>query len=195
MHTRRLSMLILGLWLGLTFAMLFVATQNFRGVDRLLELPHSEAAKSLKTLGQDNTRLLLRYQIAELNRFYFDWYGVAQITLAFSLAACLLFATNGNKFVLLLAGAAILVVIVEKSFLYPEITYLGRLLDFAPKDTALPERARFASFHMYFTMMEMLKLILVVILGGKVLIRQHVSRHSRSRMSRSDALDETLDMR
>jgi hypothetical protein len=150
MHTRRLSMLILGLWLGLTFAMLFVATQNFRGVD--------------------NTRLLLRYQIAELNRFYFDWYGVAQITLAFSLAACLLFATNGNKFVLLLAGAAILVVIVEKSFLYPEITYLGRLLDFAPKDTAL-------------------------ILGGKVLIRQHVSRHSRSRMSRSDALDETLDMR
>src|SRR5262245_30248577 len=129
MHSRRFTTLVLGLWIGITAAMLFVAINNFRGVDRLLEAPHSEAARMTGKLGSDAARQLLRYQASELNRFFFDWFGLTQIALSVLLAISVLFATNGNKLMLALTGILILLVLFEKFLLVPEITYLGRTID------------------------------------------------------------------
>jgi hypothetical protein len=60
MHTRRLSLLILGLFLGLTAAMLLVATHNFSGVEELLAHQPDEARKMLAKLDPEQRRMLLR---------------------------------------------------------------------------------------------------------------------------------------
>ena len=171
-------MLIAGLWLGLTLAMLFVATENFRGVDRLLEAPAKEAAALLGKLPEDSPRQLLRYLASELNRYFFDWYGIAQIWLAAILLLNLLFATNGNKLMLALAGILLLLVVVERAMLFPEITYLGRLMDFTPHDLDSPVRSRFWSFHRYFSGLEVVKILLILAISAKMLVRREVRRRA-----------------
>lgn len=187
MHVRRLSMLITGVWLGLTLAMLFVATENFRAVDRLLAAPAPEAAKALEKLGPEVPRQVLRHFSSELNRYYFDWYGIAQIVLAAVLLLNLLFATNGNKWMLGLSVAVLVIAIVERSVLFPEITYLGRLMDFAAPDAEMAVRARFWNYHKYFSALEVLKLVLLLIVCGKLLARGETRR--RGQRQPSEALD------
>jgi len=171
-------MLIAGIWLGLTLAMLFVATENFRGVDRLLEAPAKEAAAAMQKLPAGMQRQLLRYQASEMNRYLFDWYGIAQIWLAAILLLNLLFATNGNKVALGLGAVLLALVVVERAVLFPEITYLGRLLDFVPRDLDSPVRSRFWSFHKYFTGLEIAKLLLLGSVVVKTLVRREIRRRT-----------------
>ncbi|MBL8176171.1 MAG: DUF4149 domain-containing protein [Bryobacterales bacterium] len=177
MHVRRLTMLIAGVWLGLTLAMLFVATENFRGVDRLLESSVKEATSAFQKMPPGLPRQLLRYQVSELNRYFFDWYGIAQMWLGVILLLNLLFATNGNKVALGLAGTLLAIVALERLLLFPEVTYLGRLLDFAPAGES-PVRSRFWTFHKYFSAAEVVKLLLLLVLCGKMLIRREVRRRT-----------------
>lgn len=186
MHTRRFSMLVLGVWIGLSVAMLFVAIHNFSGVDRLLDAPASQAAKTMAPLGHDASRMLLRYQASELNRYYFETFGEVQVALALTLTVTLLFATNGNKPTLVLCGLILCVVLFQRYWLTPEITYLGRLIDFVPVVTPSPERARFWSFHNAFSAVELVKLGLLAIVGGKMLIRTDRIGRRRRRSSRPD---------
>lgn len=171
MHTRRLSTLILGIWTGLTLAMMFVAIQNFRGVDRLLEAPSSAAKSPLDSLGHDRARALLRYQISELNRFFFDWYETAEIALAIFLTFNLLFATNGNRVMLLLCGSVLTLVLFQHFWLTPEITYLGRLIDFVSRDVPSAARSRFWSFHTAYSVLEIVKIALLAAIAVKMLVR------------------------
>ncbi|MCS7023427.1 MAG: hypothetical protein NZV14_01400 [Bryobacteraceae bacterium] len=182
MHTRRLVTLILGLWLGLTGAMFFVATQNFRGVDRLLAEPAREASKSFELLGRDSARMLLRYQVSELNRFYFDWFSMAQIAFAVLLALVLLFATNGNKLMLFLSLSLVLVAIFEKFMLVPEITFLGRAIDFVPAEVSTPARSRFWSFHSAYSVAEVIKLGLLLAIALKMLVASYPKRSRSTRL-------------
>lgn len=171
-------MLIAGIWLGLTLAMLFVATENFRGVDRLLEAPAKEAAAAMQKLPAEMPRQLLRYHASEMNRYFFDWYGIAQIWLAVILLLNLLFATNGNKVALVLGGVLLALALVERFLLFPEITYLGRLLDFVPRDLDSPARSRFWSFHKYFTGLEVLKMLFLGAVVVKTLVRREIRRRA-----------------
>lgn len=188
MHTRRFSMLILGVWIGLSIAMVFVAIHNFSGVDRLLEAPASQAAKTMAPLGHDSARMLLRYQASELNRYYFETFGDVQIALAILFTVSLLFATNGNKPTLVLCGLIFLVVLFQRYWLTPEITYLGRLIDFVSREAPSQERARFWSFHNAFSALEMVKLGLLAVIGGRMLVR--TDRAGRRRRSVSRGEDE-----
>lgn len=171
--------------------MVVVATQNFMGVERLLEAPAPDAARMIDKLGQDAARMFLRYQVSELNRFYFDWYGVLQICLGILLALTVLFATNGNKFMLGLTLILTAVVIFEKVMLTPEITYLGRTIDFIARDVPSPARQRFWSFHTAFSTTEIVKMALMAVVG----IRMLVSTGQRRLRTRStDVLEDALSV-
>lgn len=178
MHTRRFSMLILGAWVGLTLAMMFVAIENFRGVDRLLESLQGESAKVFAKMGHEQGRMFLRFQVSELNRYFFDYYGIAQLALGFLLALTLLFATNGNKIILGVTLGLIGLVAFQRFLLFPEITYLGRLLDFQTSASAI--RSRFWSFHQMYSVSEIVKLLIFIGLGAKMLVRTDRPRRSRA---------------
>jgi hypothetical protein len=180
MHIRRLTMAIIGVWIGLSLAMLFVATQNFRGVDRLLEAPGAPASQVMETITRDDARALLRYQVSELNRFFFDWFGLVQVALAVALTVNLLFATNGHRPTLVICVLLVILVAIEKWYMTPEITYLGRLIDFVRSDLPSPVRSRFWSFHIAFSVMEVVKLLVLAALGIRVIMRSDRRRRKLS---------------
>src|SRR5277367_3170508 len=102
MHSHRIAAFLAGcLILGSLF-MIFVATQNFATVDRVVASPPQEAAQMFQTLGRDNSRLLLRYLAGEENRLFFVRWEWAQIVFGLALTAILLFAIRNG----LLAGLA-----------------------------------------------------------------------------------------
>jgi hypothetical protein len=191
MHTRRLSLLILGLFLGLTAAMLLVATHNFSGVEELLAHQPDEARKMLAKLDPEQRRMLLRYQASELNRFYFQWYLNAQIVLILALTVNVFLAVKGSRFLLAVSAAIAIVVILQRLVLLPEIEYLGHAIDFIPPSTASPARQRFWSFHRIFSGVEVVKIAASLLLGIKMLVRSD----TRRRAQKNDLQEEIVGIR
>lgn len=165
-------------------AMLFVATQNFRGVDRLLEDPSGKANHLLDRVGPEK-RALLRYQVSELNRFFFEIYGNVQIGLALVLTITVAVATRANRLVLGIAAGLLVISVAARVFLIPEIAALGRLIDFVPTEAPSPERSRFWSFHIAFSVLEIAKFLLIAAAAGWFLIRRE-NRRSRTTSTHSE---------
>ena len=129
MHRYRIAAFLAGcLILGSLF-MIFVATQNFGTVDRVLAAPPHEATQMFQTLGPENTRLLLRYLAGEENRLYFTSWELAQIALGALLTAVLLLAIK-SRLLAGLAGAMLILVLFQHFRVTPEMIALGRLVDF-----------------------------------------------------------------
>ncbi len=164
-----------------------VATQNFRSVDRLLAKPAPQAAEQFSKLGPDATRILLRHQVSEQNRWYFETWGTTAIVIGGLLLMILLFGSTEKNFSLLLVLLMILVAVVQRFALTPQIVFLGRIIDWIPSDQPSPERSRFWMLHNAFVGLELLNLVLAVILAGKLLLR------TRRRSAERDL--EALDAR
>ena len=168
MPIRRLLCFLLGMWLAGGFFMAYVATQNFRGVDRLLAQPNPAAAVEIKTLGAVAARGLLRYQVSEQNRSYFQTWETAQLAGGLLFLFLILFAANEGKLSLALAVAMVAIVALQHFLLTPQIVSLGREIDFLPANVASPARNRFWVLHGAYTGMELLKWILGLTLAAKL---------------------------
>ena len=171
MHFRRFACILLGAWLGCTVMMSMVATQNFRTVDRMLLAPYPAASQDLKTLGHDSARMLLRWEAAEQNRWFFEVWETAQIALGIAVFFVLLFGSTETKYSLALSLLMLIVVLVERLLLTPMMTALGRLIDFVPAATHSPERIKFGVLHMGYVGLEISKLILGLLLAIKLMMR------------------------
>ena len=132
-------------------------------VDRLLTAPSPAAAKVISSLGHDNARLFLRYLASEENRRYFDRWELGQIALGLLLVATLYLGTQVNRLIVAVAGMMVILVIFMHFFLTPEITFLGRGLDFVPPGQG--SRSRFWVLHGLYSAAEVLKLVLGAIVG------------------------------
>ncbi len=166
MHFRRFAALLLGAWLAGCVFMDMVATQNFRSVDRLLAAPPAQIAERMQAMGgHDAARVFLRYQASELNRAYFDNWERAQIVLGVVLFLVLLFGSPPNRLMLLLTLLMLGIVLVMHFYLTPEITRLGRTIDFVSPGTPSLERSRFWTFHGAYSACELVKFGLVTVLA------------------------------
>lgn len=132
MHSRRVACFLLGIWLGAAILMAWVATENFRSVDRLLAKPSPAALLSLKTLGPAGARMLLRYQASEQNRWLFEAWGTVQLIGGSGFFLFLLFGTREGKYPLILVLVMLAVVLLQLFLLTPAMISLGRLVDFLP---------------------------------------------------------------
>jgi len=154
-----------------------VATQNFRSVDRLLAAPSSQAAEQIRTLGgHDPARLLLRYQVSEQNRWYFETWEDTQMVLAIALFLVLIFGIQPERFPLLLMLLALGIVLLMHFVLTPEIIRLGRAIDFAPPGAPSSDRTRFWTFHGLYSACELVKLGLVLVLAYQLLRKRKKSQ-------------------
>jgi len=160
MRTRRLITLLLGVWLGGSIFMMFVATQNFRTVDRLLVSPPDPANKWIAQIGHDNSRMLLRYMASEQNRLYFSGWEWAQIALGTILTAFVYFSPRAGRPALILAGLMLVVAVAQATLLTPRIIGLGRTIDFLPQELQTPERSEFWRLHHFYSGLEVFKLVL-----------------------------------
>ncbi len=148
-----------------------VATQNFRSVDRLLAKPTPAAAEQFAKLGRADARVLLRHQVSEQNRWYFETWGLAEVSLGAALLLVLIFGSTETNFSLLLALLMLLIAIVQRFALTPHIVFLGRIIDWVPVDQPSPERARFWMLHHAFGGLELLNWALGFSLTAKLLFR------------------------
>jgi hypothetical protein len=161
MDKRRVVASLLGAWFALTLFMAAVATQNFRAVDRLLAAPAPEAAESLRALGPEGARRLLRYQASELNRFFFRRSEEAQLALW-----VVVLIVARDRWTRMLGSAVLVALLVEFLFLTPRIISLGRAMDFAPASALRP---LFWRLHGAYSTLELVKWVLGAWLGWRLL--------------------------
>ena len=64
------------------------------------------------------------------------------------------------------------VVMIERFALTPNIIRLGRIIDFLPPDPKLPDRLSFGAFHGAYSLLDVLKLALGLIIAGILIIRR-----------------------
>jgi len=169
MDGHRIAAFLSGCLIVGSLFMIFVATQNFQTVDRVLASPPAEAAQRFQTLGPDSSRLLLRYLAGEENRLFFVSWEFAEIALGLALTATLLFAIRSG----LLAGMAggmVIIAVFQRFRVTPEMISLGRLIDFGA-GSGSAAFAQFWRLHGLYGVLEVVKLLLVMVVAGFLLFR------------------------
>ncbi len=135
-----------------------VAAENFFGIDRLLNSPSANPVfqKDVAQLTQPEARLVLRYLSSELNRYYFMVWGWIE----FALAVIILVLAVWLKHSRLIAGFAVMLAItaVMSFYITPEITQVGRALDFIPRQPPPPGLAEFGKLHGTYSILDLIKL-------------------------------------
>jgi hypothetical protein len=154
MH-RRIAAFLLGAWILGSLFMMFVATQNFGTVDRVLA---SAPPTMIRAMGSEHARQLLRYMAGQENQLFFVTWEFAQIVLSAALAA-LLFFVVGNRFLAILAGGLFLLTAVQRFWVTPEMISLAGQLDTATL------ASRFSGLHAIYGVIEVLKLLIAVAIG------------------------------
>ena len=172
MQFHRLASLILGIWLGASVLMDFVATQNFRTVSRVLGSLDVRAVEIAKKVSDpDALRLLLRYFAGETNRYLFEQWEWAELLLGLALLLALLFCRTYQKFTMSVCLLMILAVTVQRFKLTPAITQLGRELEFSNSASR-----RFAAYHAMYGYAEIGKLALGLIMAVSLLFRRSANK-------------------
>ncbi len=160
-----LPVIVLSAWLMGSLVIAFVATQNFRAVDRVLQAApdHPELARQIERMGATDVRLLLRHLASEMNRFYFRAWGWSQLLLALLLLGGLWRSGWPDRVVSGSVLAMLAIVLVFVFSLTPAIVAMGRQLDFAPRNPPPPSYAHFWRLHMAYTLLDLVKMGLGVL--------------------------------
>jgi Domain of unknown function (DUF4149) len=158
---------ILGVWLGWTLFMWFLAGRSFATVDRVLHGDNPEFAEAARPLSPGQTREVLRHLASEINRTIFRAYGWAQIVLGALLLGLLWLQTPRDTFSLVLAGGMAVLVLILVLMITPQIISLGRTLDFVPRNPTPPGFQRFWMLHGAFTGLDGVKLLAGLVLLGR----------------------------
>jgi len=156
MQSRRIACFFLGLWLGAAVLMAWVGSQAFRAVDHTAVAPNPSAAVALRALGP-LARPLVRYLISEQNRALFETWGTLQLVLGVGFFFFLLFGSEEGKLPLGIGLFMVLVVAVQRFLLTPEMTSLGRTLDFLSPASRPGDWSKFWVLHGAYLLAEGLK--------------------------------------
>ena len=152
--------LVLGIWLGASVLLLWVVGSSFQGVERAVVENEKLAQKAGFEPGDAAARKISVPWVVtgELNRQYFAGWNAGQLVLAG--AALVLAARCRQRAAFMSLCAAARIVLVLTFWLAPELTTLGRALDFVPRDPPPPAEARFMGIHRWYTALEIAKVVL-----------------------------------
>jgi len=151
MHPHRIAAFLAGCWILGSLFMMFVATQNFRAVDRVLLMPSATASPLIQTLGSENSRALLRQLVADENAFYFQSWELAELVLGVMLAG-FLWSGSRQRALAGLAVAMVAVAALQHFTITPEMIAMARSLEPATS------RADFGRLHALYGLLEGAKL-------------------------------------
>jgi hypothetical protein len=176
MRFRRMICFVLGLWLGGGLLMVWLASSGFRQVDRLLARPSPSVAIQIRTLGYRQARDLLRYQVAEQNRSYFETWEMAQLVGGTVFFFYLLFGTAERKFGLSVVLAMVLIVAAQRFLLTPQLVAMERNLELLPPEASGSPRNAFWVMHSAYFGLEVFKWGMALVLTGKMIFGRRRGR-------------------
>jgi hypothetical protein len=160
---RRWAILCMGVWLTGTLWMAAVATQNFYTIDRLLAAqPNPAFTAAVEKLGRADSVFLLRYLSSELNRLFFQVWGLLQIGVGI-LALWLVSTLPRSARPKWMIVAMLAVTLLFAGLITPQIVSVGRSIDFVPRDPSPPALRTFGLLHATYTVLDGIKLILGMI--------------------------------
>jgi hypothetical protein len=160
---RRLAIFGMAVWITGTLWMAVVATQNFYIIDRLLGArANASFAAAVDKLGQTDSRFLLYYLSSELNRLFFQVWGIVQIGVGIFTLWLLGGIPKSSKAKWLIV-AMLAISLLFAGVITPQIVSVGRQLDFVPRDPMPPELRTFGLLHATYTVLDGIKLILGVL--------------------------------
>ncbi len=192
MNNQRLACILLGAWLSGSLIMAAVALGNFKIADRILMTPALPgAAKAIETLGAVDARYLLRHQAGEINRAFFESWGLAQLALGLVLFCLLLFGTLASKKTLAVAFAMLVLVAVNQFAVMPSIVGLGRSVEFADSAKFLSQRKQLSAMHGMFSTFEALKVLTGLALGALLAVSRTDRKRRGRRVSDFDPIDNS----
>lgn len=151
----------------------FISMQNMSNVDRILGSPPAPVAKDIDDLGSDITRLLMRYQATELNRFLAETWGVGQIGLGAAVLSAMLFTSHRSKFLVSATCVMILIALFQVAYIRPSMNAMGRAFDFLPAGAATRERESYQSYATMHTVAEVIKLLIGLLLSGRLIFDRY----------------------
>jgi hypothetical protein len=162
----RVMLVVAGFWLGMLVASWLMATDNFRAVDRVLGSDaRPEIAARLGGVSAEDRRVVLRHLVGEINRWMFRTWALAQLALG---AVVLAAAWRMPGWPRLLAGAALLLVVLQLAVLTPAIASVGRAIDFVPRPLPPDVGRRFGMLHTAYAGADLAKAILVALAAWTV---------------------------
>ena len=151
----------------------FVSQQNMSNVDRILGSPPGPVAKDIEDLGSDVTRLVMRYQATELNRFLAETWGVAQIGLGAAILSAVVFTAHRSKFLFYATCVMIVIALLQVAYIRPSLNALGRSFDFLPASAATRDRDSYQSYATMYTVAEVIKLLIGFLMSGRLLFDRY----------------------
>jgi hypothetical protein len=172
MHYRRIVCFLLGIWLGGGILMAWYGARSFGTVETIMSQANPVFVAQTKVLGPAETRLALRYVVAEHNAWLFRTWENMQILLAVLFFCYLLFGTLEGKFSLAAMLAMLVLTAMQRLWISPELGLSGRTMGYIAGDLATQERARFWLLHNAYLVVEALKFGLGIILGVIVMSRK-----------------------
>lgn len=165
----------------------WVYSDTKHSVDRLFDHPNPSATLLLKPLGPEAAKQVLNYQAAEQNRYYRESWETGQLILGCFFFFFMLFFTREDKISLLLSLLMVICVVAQRFYMTPEVSSMGRVVDFVASDTYVPGRHRAAVVEKAYDVAELAKLGIGTLLAGWLILGRG------KRRSRSDVRQE-LDM-
>ena len=128
----RCAVFLVGAWIMLTMTMAFTAGKNFGILDAERMRDADLVYADIPHEGQ-RRRMALRYAASELNRYYFALYGSVQLVIGAAALAVYAASRRGGRIVVSGLVASVLTVVLMWAWLIPEITEVGRQIDFEPR--------------------------------------------------------------
>jgi hypothetical protein len=172
MHYRRIVALWIGLWMGGGLLMAWYGAYSFASVSGVMNGTNPIFAVQTRPLGRAGTRTVLRYEIAEQNRYLFENWEYIQLVLGVLFFSYLLFGTLEGKVSLVLSLTLLVLTGIERFGISPVLGSIGKSLDYLPADVAAGERARFWLMHSAYVGCEAMKLGVGLVLLALVLRRR-----------------------
>lgn len=154
----RWAAFLMGAWVAGSLIVSVVATENFYTIDRLLAARPNDAFRdAVDRIGQPQSRDLLRYLSSELNRLYFQLWNGAQVVIGLGVLWLIARAPDARR-IRIIVGGLLASVLLMLLWLAPEITAVGRGLDFVPRDPAPAALGRFGVLHATYATLEVGKM-------------------------------------
>ena len=180
-RNRRLACLILGMWLGAAACIDLIVSLNISSVDLFLAVPGgTTTVAEISHAGHSSARFILIRNAAEENARIFESWEWIQIILALAFFLLLLFGDRKSEVALIMELGMLIVVVVQRFVLTPQLISLGREVAETPQILDNPMNTQLSVYHGFYMVGEILKLVL----GVGLAVRLMISRRDHDRFAK-----------
>ncbi|MGC4053134.1 MAG: hypothetical protein QM757_27850 [Paludibaculum sp.] len=162
--TRRVTAVLLSMWLGGILLVVLVAPAGYRSVDSTMTRPPQHITKAMKQLGPGAMRDILQYQASEANRVVLEWWGLLQMAAGLTVFLLLLFMSTAGRPALGLSLGMLVMAVLLEFFLIPRISQLGQSIQMTSQTQVAEMAAKLRALHLGFAAFEMVLVLLGALL-------------------------------